>query len=194
MWEERHGTDSDLDTHLKEEHGEELQPIADHILRKWDPDAICSVYKEAISWKCRCHAPVAGASLDRAALKAFGDATAKDRVEALVCFCCGSIHSYVEEVADKGNIQWYQPMHRAEDDGKMLFLGKAVEEIEGLLGLQTYLKRYNAVGEGATVKLTDHETFDDWTLKLPELEDGVLLCCPEAGLVFDALDWCLLIG
>ena len=189
-WEERYGTDSDLDIHLHEEHGEELRPIAEHMLRKEDPDAICSVYREAISVKCRCQAPVAGASLDRAALKAFGDATAKDRVEALVCFCCGGIHPYVEEVADKGNIQWYHPVHRAEDDGEMLFLGKTVKEIEGLLGLQTYLQRYNAVGEDATVKLTDHETFEDWSLRLPELEDGTLLCCPEAGVVLEVLRCC----
>ena len=29
------------------------------------------------------------------------------------------------------------------------------------------------------VKLTDHESFEDWQLKLPDLDDGVLLCCPE---------------
>ena len=182
-WEERHGTDKELDLHLHEEHKEELQSIAEHLIRKDAPDAICSIYKEAVAVRCRCQAPVAGASLDRTALQAFGDATAKDCVEALVCFCCGGIHPYVEEVADKGNIQWYQPVHRAEDDGRMLFLGRAVKEIEGLLGLQTYLRRYNAVGEGATVKLTDHETFEDWTLKLPELEDGALLCCPEDGVL-----------
>ena len=190
MWEMPHGTDSDLDIHLHAKHSEELQPIADHMLRREDPDAICSVYKEAVSVKCRCQAPVAGASLDRTALKGFGDATAKDRVESLVCFCCGGVHPYVFEVADKGNIQWYQPVHRAEADGEVLFLGKAVKEIEGLLGLQTYLQRYNAVGEDAAVKLSDHETFEDWTLRLPELEDGTLLCCPEAGFVLEVLRCC----
>ena len=182
MWEERLGTDIDLDNHLHEEHSEELRSIADHILRKDAPDAICSVYKQAIAVKCRSQAPVAGTSLDRTALKSFSEASAKDHVQALVCFCCGGIHPYVEEVAEQGEINWYQPVHRRDDDGRLLFLGKEMGMVEKLLGLRPYLQRYNAVGEERT-KLTDHETFEDWTLALPNLEDGRLLCCPEAGAV-----------
>ena len=131
--------------------------------------------------KCRSQPPIAGASLDRRALKSFAAATCQGRVESLICFCCGGTHPYVEEVAEKGDIQWYHPIQPRDDDGTLLFLGRPLQEIEQLIGLPTYLSRYNDLDtEGR--KLTDHETFEDWHLKLPNLADGRLLCCPEAQI------------
>ncbi|CAK9094318.1 unnamed protein product [Durusdinium trenchii] len=149
------------------------------MLRGRAADAYLSAYNQAIAVKCRSQAPIAGSSLDRAALKGLAEATAGSKVEALVCFCCGGVHPYVEEVAAKGNINWHRPLQRDESDGQLYFLEQPLQVIESLLGLQTYLNRYNAVEPRPQVKLTDHETFEDWRLKLPELEDGMLLCCPD---------------
>ena len=181
-WEVMDGTDDHLDLHLREEHAAKLQPIVAHMLRADAPDAMCSAYKEAVACKCRSQPPIAGASLDRRALKSFVEATRQGRVESLICFCCGGVHPYVEEVAEKGDIQWYQPIQPREDDGTLLFLGRPLPEIEQLIGLPTYLSRYNDLGDGGP-KLTDHETFEDWHLKLPNLADGRLLCCPEAQII-----------
>ena len=178
-WEELHGTEGDLNQHLQAHHAHELKPICERMLRGKESDAMRSVYCQAIAMKCRDQAPVAGTSLDRMALRGFAEATAGNKVEALVCFCCGGIHPYVEEVASKGSIQWHQPLRQEGSNGKLLFLGQPLAKIESLIGLQTYLTRYNAVEPRPQTRLTDHESFEDWRLRLPELEDGVLLCCPE---------------
>ena len=178
MWEERFGTDRDLDEHLRQEHLGALQPICDQMLRKGAPDALASAYKQAIAVKCRGQAPVAGSSLDRTALNSFAEAMEGDRVQALMCWSCGGIHPYVEDIADQGDIKWYQPLQPNESTGELLFLGQPLKKLEQLLGLQVYLSRYNIV-EPRQTKLTDHETFEDWRMQLPGLEDGVLLCCPE---------------
>ena len=180
MWEEQNGTEGELEHHLRKEHGEELLPICEHMLRGSAPDAMKSVYNQAIAVKCRQQPPLAGASLDRTALRTFTDATKGAKVEALICFCCGGIRPYVEEVKDQGSIKWHQPVQRSDSTGELLFLDHPMEEVEHLLGLQVYLERYNTDSQRPNTKLTDHESFADWQLKLPGLEDGALICCPEA--------------
>ena len=192
MWEEQNGTEDELEYHLQKEHAEELLPICKHMLRESAPDAMKSVYNQAIAVKCRQQPPLAGASLDRTALRTFTDATKGAKVEALICFCCGGIHPYVEEVKDQGSIKWHQPVQRSDSTGELLFLDNPMEEVKHLLGLQMYLERYNTDSQRPNTKLTDHESFEDWQLKLPGLEDSALICCPEAGgllhrtMVFDA--------
>ena len=148
------------------------------MLRGDAPDAPYSAYCQAIAEKCRGQAPMAGASLDRRALKSFAEAVEGGKVEALVCWSCGGIHPYVEEVADKGSINWYTPLKRHEATEELLFLNQPLKAIEKLLGLQLYLTRYNVV-EPKQLELTANETFEDWRMRLPELQDGLLLCCPE---------------
>ena len=184
MWEEKFGTEELLQEHLCAKHADDLQPVCECMLRGEAPDAMYSAYCEAIAVKCRNQAPLAGSSLDRTALNGYADAMKGDKVEALVCWCCGQIHPYVEEVAGKGSkIQWQQPLERSPSTGEFIFLGNPVGVVEELLGLQAYLSRYNQVSP-STVKLTDSETFEDWSMKLPGLQDGVLLCCPEEKRVF----------
>ena len=178
MWEEQNGTEEDLQRHLQEEHPEDLKRICQHMLRGDAPDAPYSAYCQAIAEKCRGQAPMAGASLDRRALKSFAEAVEGGKVEALVCWSCGGIHPYVEEVADKGSINWYTPLKRHEATEELLFLNQPLKAIEKLLGLQLYLTRYNVV-EPKQLELTANETFEDWRMRLPELQDGLLLCCPE---------------
>ena len=180
MWEEPCGTEAQLQEHLREKHAHVLEPICQQMLRRSAPDALYSVYCEALAVKCRSQAPMAGSSLDRTALHSFTEAIAGDRVEALMCFSCGGIHPYVQEVAEKGNIRWYQPMQQSDSTGELLFLGQPLDKVKELLGLQPYLAKYNMV-DPLQVELTAHESFEDWSLKLPGLEDGELLCCPEAG-------------
>ena len=179
QWEEFDGDETELERHLRERHAEELEPICQHMLRGMAPDALRSVYNEAISVKGRQQAPIAGTSFDRTALRTFTKAMQGNKVEALMCFCCGNIYPYVDEVADKGDIKWHQPVQRNDATGELLFLDQPLEKIQKLLGLQVYLERYNAVEPRQDVKLTDHENFEVWQIKLPDLDDGVLLCCPE---------------
>ena len=173
-----------MEEHLEEQHAEELEPIRERQLRGDGPNALLSIYNQAVSCKCRQQAPIAGPSLDRTALRSYTNAMAKDRVQALACFSCGGLHPYVEEVADKGEIQWHRPLQRAGPDDGLTFLGQPLDKIKELLGLQAYLAKYNVVSEanaeGAPdIRLTDHESFEDWTVKLPGLADSALLCCPE---------------
>ena len=179
-WEDRFGTEEQLHQHLQEKHSEPLEAIRQHMLLGNAQDALYSAYYQAIAEKCRGQAPVAGTSLDRRALKNLAEATKGNKIEALMCFSCGGIHPFLEEAGESSSIKWYQPLQRNESTGELRFLGQPLKTIEDLLGLQVYLSRYNLVEPGQ-VKLTDHETFDDWRMRLPELDDGVLLCCPEAG-------------
>ena len=178
MWEEKFGTEELLQEHLRAEHADDLEPICNCMLLGNAPDALYSAYNAAIAVNCRKQAPLAGSSLDRTALNSYADAMKGDKVEALICWCCGGIHPYVEEVPGKGCIQWRQPLERDPSTGEFIFLGKRLEVVEELLGLAVYLSRYNKIAP-STVELTDSETFEDWSMKLPGLQDGVLLCCPE---------------
>ena len=178
-WAERLGTEVQLKQHLEEEHKTELETITRHILRGTAPDAMYSAYNQAMTQRCRSQAPIAGASLDRTALYSFADATRGDKVEALICWCCGCIHPRVEDVEDKGPIKWHQPLQRSDSTGELRFLNQPLQSVKELIGLEPYLNKYNAVEPHQQVKLTDHENFEDWRVTLPELDGGVLLCCPE---------------
>ena len=180
-WEHDFGTEEQLEEHLRDHHAVDLEPIRRHMLRRDAPDAFRSIYCQAIAAKCRSQAPIAGSSLDRTALHSFTEATAGNNVEALICCSCGGIYPYVAEVAEKGEINWYQPLQRSDSTGELLFLGQPLAVIADLLGLELYLSRYNLVDPARTA-LTAHETFQDWRLRLPDLESGDLLCCPEDGI------------
>lgn len=184
-WSKMHGTDSDLHCHLEEAHAEELEPIARTMLRNSDKDRLLSVYSAAVTYHCRRQAPLAGASLDRRALMAFSEATSGDGVEALVCFCCGCVHPCVREVEASGHIRWCKPLANCGGDPEEpRFLGKPLDIIAKLLGLDTYLSKYDWVGTNAgdnIFKLSALETFEDWHLSLPDCNNVKLLCCPEAG-------------
>ena len=180
MWEDDFGTEEQLDDHLREEHALDLDPICQHMLRRNAPDALRSVYCQAIAAKCRGQPPIAGSSLDRTALHNFAEATAGNNVEALICWSCGGIHPYVAEVAEKGEINWYQPLQRSDSTGELFFLGQPLTTIIELLGLQNYFSKYDLVAPGQ-VSLTAHESFQEWSLELPGLVDGDVLCCPEDG-------------
>eukprot|EP00435_Cladocopium_sp_Y103_P028722 s3575_g7.t1 len=178
-WAESFGTEEQLKQHLEEEHKTELEAIAQHTLRGTAPDAVYSVYNQAIAQRCRRQAPIAGASLDRTALYSFAEATKGHKVEALICWCCGCIHPRVEEVEDKGPIKWYQPLQRSDSTGELLFVNQPLQVVQKLLGLEVYLNRYNAMQPNQQVKLTDHESFEDWRVALPDLEEGDCWCSEQ---------------
>ena len=110
-WQEGDGDEDALAIHLMDEHNEDLQPIAECMLKGNAPDACLSIYKAAISCKCRSQAPVAGCSIDRGALKAYSDAMKGENVETLICFSCARRFTYVAELVKegKGDIEWHQP-------------------------------------------------------------------------------------
>ena len=150
------------------------------MLRGDAPDACLSIYKAAISHKCRSQAPVAGCSIDRGALKAFSESFAGEKVEALICFCCARRFTFVSELAkeDKTDIAWRQPL-QTNEEGKLHFLNQPAEKVANILSLNTFLERYDKVSSAGR-RMTDSEDFADWTLSLHGLaEQGPLLCCPE---------------
>ena len=172
-WEAADGLEADLARHLEAEHAEDLEPVA---ARLRCPDALSSVYNEAVAQRCRADAPLAGCSLDRTALRYFAKATAKDSVEALICFCCACVYTRVAEVGERSEIQWQRPLSRAPS-GELLFFGRPVAAAEAL-GLEHFLNKYDQL-DAPGKKLSDHETFASWKLRLPGPDDVELLCCPE---------------
>ena len=178
-WQDAHGDEDALAMHLMDVHSEDLQPIASCMLRGNAPDACLSIYKAAISCKCRKQAPVAGCSIDRGALKAYSEAMKGENVESLICFSCARRFTYVAELVKegKGDINWDQPVQFK--NSKLSFLGKPAEKIAGLLSLDTFLERYDQISSRGT-RLSDTESFEHWSLSLQDLPGhGRLLCCPE---------------
>ena len=173
-----HGDEEALHTHLKEEHVADLAPIAACMLRGTASDAYLSIYNQAVATVCRSQAPVAGASLDRKALRAFTEACRGDSVEALVCFSCACIYTHVKELAEagKGDIQWSQPLKRKPNMDELRFFGRPVHETATIVGLDTFLERYDQLSEDGH-RLSDHESFEQWSVSLPGGEK--ILCCPE---------------
>ena len=180
-WTSFDGGEDELAAHLDELHGADLQPIAEHMVRGGAQDALLSIYNAAISSKCRRAAPLAGASIDRTALRSFNQALAGEKVQELICWSCGCCHPYVEEVGDQGPIQWHKPLACTpkNEDNAFQFLGQPLDKIKELLGMDAYLEKYNLIGENGA-KLTDNESFATWQMHLPEPHGGALLCCPEA--------------
>ena len=177
-----HGSEDALRAHLEAEHASDLGPIAAHMVRGNAPDAFLSIYNEGIASRCRDQAPLAGCSIDRKALHTFVDACSKDNVEALVCFSCACIYTRVKELAikEKSDIEWVQPLQRDPDSGDLHFLGRPVDDMVELLSLGTYLGRYDQLSPRGH-RLTQHETFDDWSLRVPSATGHPckILCCPE---------------
>ena len=174
-WEAADGLEADLARHLEAEHAEDLEPVAARLLRPRCPDALSSVYNEAVAQRCRADAPLAGCSLDRTALRSFAKATAKDSVEALICFCCACVYTRAAEVGERSEIQWQRPLSRAPS-GELLFFGRPAAAAE-VVGLEHFLNKYDQL-DAPGKKLSDHETFASWKLRLPGPDDVELLCCP----------------
>ena len=184
-WHAVDGGEKQLKDHIHAEHAADLAPIAEHMVRGKAEDAWMSIYHEAIAVKCRNQAPIAGSSLDRKALKSF----AESKAEALVCFACAGVYSHVEEMAGegKGDIEWVKPWqpNLGETEDLLIFLGRPVDDVGGLLSLKTFLERYDKVHEQGP-RLQDSEDFGDWCLVWPsnvEAAGRKILCCPEDSLV-----------
>ncbi|CAE7555755.1 pfh1 [Symbiodinium sp. CCMP2592] len=173
LWTARTGTEDDLLQHLHEQHGPDLDPLANLLWNGHDEHDLLSIYNAALSVKCRSAAPLAGSSLDRIALEKFAEATAEDHVESLICFSCACSYTRIAETEARGDIQWHRPLEQTNK-----FLGQPVKVIEQLLGLDQFLGKYNHLVENT--KLTDSEDFENWHLKLAgEAQHVRLLCCPE---------------
>ena len=179
-WEKMRGTEADLLQHLKEEHFDELIHAAKVLPIKVEEDvAILSVYNEAIADILRTQAPLAGPSLDRKALRSFSEASKGDNVEALVCFCCGCIHTCVAEEEDKNKIQWVFPVEHTKTGETTLF-GMPVNTAKNLVGMDTFKKKYGKVDGYANI--TDTDELHEWRAFVYDTseEDFVeFMCCPE---------------
>ncbi|CAJ1340380.1 unnamed protein product, partial [Effrenium voratum] len=176
-WEAANGLEADLAKHLEAEHAEDLEAAAACFPGPRPPDALLSVYNEAVARRCRAGAPLAGCSLDRTALRSFAEATAEDSVEALVCFCCACVYTRVAELEGQSEIQWRRPLSR-KPTGEHLFFGKPAAAAAQALSLERFLEKYDQL-DAPGKKLSDSESFGSWKLRLPGPGGAELLCCPE---------------
>ena len=182
-WISQEGDEEALHEHLLQEHSVDLEPIREEMLLTAGtaPDAILSIYNQAVAHQCRADAPVAGCSIDRRALHTFSHACEADGIEALICFCCGRIYTHLADIPpEQQDIQWLQPLEEdPHNAGRFTFLGQPAPDIANLLGLDTYLRRY----DNGQRRLTSFETFDEWCVHLPmhaeDTDPKKLLCNPE---------------
>ncbi|CAE7250581.1 pfh1, partial [Symbiodinium natans] len=176
-WSCERGGERELTQHLRHSHLSQLEPLLKLLPDPNAKDAFLSIYNQAVAIRCRAQAPLAGCSLDRKALQSFSAATARDGVEALVCFCCACIHTRVAETEEKGNIRWRRPLQQdaARPEAPPTFLGRQLPEVLDILGLDSFLEKYDRL-EG-DLKLTTFEDFTRWRVQLPD--GAFLLCCPE---------------
>ena len=182
-WTSDVGDEECLQEHLKESHAEDLEPVLPHMLRGNDPAAMLGIYHEAIAVRCRSQAPLAGCSIDRGALKAYTGACSNNNTEALICFSCACIYVHVADLPpEKQDIRWSRPVRRCPGTNNINFLGLPAADGLKLLDFNAFLERYDQLNV-AGKRLTDHETFDDWTLAVNTgscAEPTKILCCPEA--------------
>ena len=186
-WTSQEGDEEALHEHLLQEHSVDLEPIREEMLLMAGaaPDAILSIYNQAVAYQCRADAPVAGCSIDRRALHTFGHACEADGIEALICFCCGRTYAHLADIPpEQQDIQWLQPLEEDPNNaGHFTFLGQPAPDVANLLGLGTYLRRY----DNGQRRLTSFETFDEWCVFLPrhaeDTDPKKLLCNPEDVLV-----------
>ncbi|CAJ1387811.1 unnamed protein product [Effrenium voratum] len=156
-WEAANGLEADLAKHLEAEHAEDLESAAACFPGPRPPDALLSVYNEAVARRCRAGAPLAGCSLDRTALRSFAEATAQDSVEALVCFCCACVYTRVAELEGQSEIQWRRPLSR-KPMGERLFFGKSAAAAARGISLERFLEKYDQLDVPGK-KLSDSESF-----------------------------------
>ena len=99
----------------------------------------------------------------------------------MICFCCGRTYTHLADIpTEQQEIQWLQPLEEdPEHAGHYAFLGQPAKAIAKLLGLDTYLSRY----DNGQRRLTNFETFDEWCVHLPihaeDPDPKKLLCNPE---------------
>ena len=183
-WTSDVGDEECLHRHLEESHAQDLEPILPHMLRGEDPAALLGVYHEAIAVKCRSQAPLAGCSIDRGALRAYTSACSNNNTEALICFSCACIYVHLADLPpQKQDIQWTRPVQRRRGTNNFNFLGLPAAQGVDLLDFNAFLERYDQLNV-AGKRLTDHETFDGWTLAVKVErcdEPAKILCCPEAN-------------
>ena len=104
----------------------------------------------------------------------------------MICFCCGRTYTHLADIPpEQQEIQWLQPLEEdPHNAGHFTFLGQPAPDVAKLLGLDTYLSRY----DNGERRLTSFETFDEWCVHLPmRAEDDnpkKLLCNPEDILIF----------
>ena len=180
-------TDEELLTHLKAEHLSVMQ----HVLEAKTDQATMdeqtwAVYNNAIEKVCQQAAPTASYSIDRRALRSYSTATSGHNIQELICFCCARRFPYTTSWGAKQFIKWVcaSPLASAakvaNETPFVEFLGLPYDKAHSILGLQTYLDRYGACGDGSPDLTQQLHEFDDWTVGVP-FENGVLrlLCCPE---------------
>ena len=180
MWEQMDGSEEDLVAHLQEAHREELKPAAELLPMSLDESAaLRSVYNEAIAEILRGQVPIAGPSLDRTALHAYAKATEEDKVEALICFCCGCIHTHIKQDADKNDIDWVWPVE-ISSSGDTLMFGMALNAASQLIGMQTFLDKYGHVDGYANIGITGE--LNEWRSAVYDYHKNEFvefICCPE---------------
>ena len=181
-WEMARGTEDDLLAHLQRKHREDLIHAARLLPTPTTEDvAVMTVYNEAIAEILRVQAPLAGPSIDRRALHAFADATKEDKIEALICFCCGCVHTYIQEDDKRGksNISWISPVD-ITSSGEVTLFGLPLDVAHSLFGMDNFIAKYGNM-EGYP-NLTESGELSHWNAAVynHHTDEFVeFICCPE---------------
>ena len=168
-------SEQSLKQHLQASHKSDLSAAAD-CLRPSGPrgEMLYACYAAAISVKCQAEAPFACASTDRRCLRECHAALGDPELCTLVCFVCARRFAYTGGTGN-AEIAW-----RRLGGGLGKVLGRSAEELERLLGLETYSKR--CVAEPRSGRSSA------WHAGIPasmprlvtcEATPVDVLCCPE---------------
>ena len=163
-------TEAELGHHLVTRHRAELQEPHQEA---WNPEKVAShlvaTYEKAVTWVCQSAAPVANPSIDRRCLRAFRKEFEGDAIVQLICFVCARRFPH-REAASNQKIGYRRAMNKA---GTRIF-GRPVTEIDGLLGLATYVELYGDVAGN------EDDSFAEWSCAGQcDGRSFKLLCCPE---------------
>ena len=111
---------------------------------------------------------MAGCSIDRAALRAFADATKTENMESLVCAICACTYARARTLGSANKIAWRSPVTVV--GGEVMFLNRRLYLVEHHLGLHGYLAKYGNMEN--CPNFAESIEFDDWYLDVPDA-DGV---------------------
>ena len=138
-------------------------------------EAIMCIYTAALSMRCQTEAPVACLSTDRRCLREFHLALGDEELGSLVCFVCARRFPF-DGRSGSADIAW-QTLGGA--DGTVL--NCSTEELEKILGLETYKNRYASteLNNDAAARCMQLELLDWHVVVTCQQQRISLICCPE---------------
>ena len=146
-------TEAELRQHLVTQHRADLQEPHQET---WEAENLAphlvATYEQALTCRCRSGAPVANPSIDRRCLRAYFTEFEGDAITQVICFVCARRFPH-REAANNKRISYRRVMNKA----RTRVFGRSVAEIDGLLGLKTYIDLYGDIAAN------EEDSFADWS-------------------------------